>query len=138
MNMESATGRQIRCVVVTPETAVLDEHADFVAVPMYDGELGVMHGRSPLIGRLGVGELRLRRGSVNQRVYVDGGFVQIRDNVVTLLTERALMSEQINAEAAAEELRSAVAKVGKTEVEQTEIKKAQARARVKVRVAAKA
>ena len=53
---------QLRCVVVTPERAVLDEPADFVALPMYDGELGVLPGRAPLIGRLGCGELRIRRG----------------------------------------------------------------------------
>jgi F-type H+-transporting ATPase subunit epsilon len=41
----------LQCVVVTPERAVLDEPADFVALPMYDGELGVLPGRAPLIGR---------------------------------------------------------------------------------------
>ena len=53
-------------MVVTPEKAVLDEVADFVAVPMFDGELGVEPGRLPLIGRLGYGELRIRRGGVRQ------------------------------------------------------------------------
>ena len=47
-------------MVVTPERALLDEPADFVALPMYDGELGVLPGRAPLIGRLGYGELRIR------------------------------------------------------------------------------
>ena len=37
--------RELHCVVVTPEKAVLDEPADFVAVPMFDGELGVLPGR---------------------------------------------------------------------------------------------
>jgi F-type H+-transporting ATPase subunit epsilon len=126
----------IRCIVVTPETAVLDQVADYVAVPMYDGELGVMAGRSPLIGRLGVGELRLKTGGTTQRAFIDGGFVQIRDNTVTLLTERALLAEAIDAATAETDLKSASGKVGKTEAEQSEIKKAQARARAKLRIAA--
>ena len=75
--------RELQCVVVTPERALLDEPADFVALPLYDGELGVLPGRAPLIGRLGFGELRIRKGDQTQRFYVDGGFVQVRDNVVT-------------------------------------------------------
>ena len=72
--------RELQCVVVTPEKAVLDEAADFVAVPMFDGELGVLPGRAPLIGRLGYGELRIRRGMDVRRFFVDGGFVQVRAN----------------------------------------------------------
>ena len=76
-------------MVVTPERAVLDEAVDFVALPMYDGELGVLPGRAPLIGRLGYGELRIRRGEETQRFFIDGGFAQVRANVVTVLTPRA-------------------------------------------------
>ena len=52
--MDPTTG-SVQCVVVTPERAVLDEPADFVSLPMYDGELGILPGRAPLIGRLGYG-----------------------------------------------------------------------------------
>ena len=44
---------RLQCVVVTPERTLFDELVDFVALPLYDGELGVMPGRTPLIGRLG-------------------------------------------------------------------------------------
>ena len=62
----------LRCVVVTPEKAILDEPTDFVALPMFDGELGVLPGRLPLIGRLGYGELRVGQGGHVQRYFVDG------------------------------------------------------------------
>src|SRR5216684_132125 len=91
---------QVQCVVVTPERAVLDEAVDFVALPMYDGELGVAPGRAPLIGRLGTGELRTKKGGVTKRYFVDGGFAQVRQNVVTVLTERAQKAEEISVEAA--------------------------------------
>jgi F-type H+-transporting ATPase subunit beta len=51
---------RVRCVVVTPEKAVLDKTAEMVVVPMFDGELGVLQGRAPIIGRLGAGELQER------------------------------------------------------------------------------
>src|SRR4051812_44244722 len=79
----------VRCVVVTPEKAVLDQVAEMVILPMYDGELGVLPGRAPLIGRLGAGELRLRTAAGVSRWYVEPGFVQVRDNVITVLTARA-------------------------------------------------
>ncbi|HEV3448331.1 MAG TPA: F0F1 ATP synthase subunit epsilon, partial [Gemmataceae bacterium] len=82
--------RSLQCVVVTPERAVLDEPVDFVVLPLYDGELGVLPGRAPLIGRLGPGELRLRRGDAIRRFFVDGGFAQVRNNIVTVLTPRAV------------------------------------------------
>lgn len=90
-----ATPYALQCIVVTPERAVLDVPADFVALPMYDGEMGVLPGRAPLIGRLGYGDLRIRRGDATEHLYVDGGFVQVRDNVITVLTSRARRASEI-------------------------------------------
>jgi len=98
------TARTLQCIVVTPERAVLDQSADFVALPMYDGELGVLPGRAPLIGRLGSGELRLRHGNTADRYFIDGGFAQVRNNQVTVLTPKAIKAEAIDQEAAARAL----------------------------------
>ena len=119
--------KTVQCVVVTPEKTVLDAVVDFVAVPMYDGELGVLPGRAPLIGRLGPGELRTKRGSEVRRFFVDGGFAQVRADVVTVLTPRALRAEDIDTQAAKQVLQAAPA----AEVQS----KAQERARVQLRVA---
>ena len=91
-----AKNNQLRCVVVTPERALLDEAVDFVAIPMYDGELGVLPDRAPLIGKLGFGELRIEKDGKTSRYFIDGGFAQIRDNVVTLLTSRAQPASELN------------------------------------------
>ena len=64
--------------------------ADFVALPLYDGEIGIAPGHSPFIGRLGYGELRVVNGGGRTRYYVDGGFVQVADNLVSVLTKRAI------------------------------------------------
>jgi F-type H+-transporting ATPase subunit epsilon len=80
----------LRCIVVTPERTELDCEADSVTLPMYDGSLGVLPGRAPLIGRLGFGTLRLETAAGPQRYFVDGGFAQIEANVVSLLTSRSI------------------------------------------------
>src|SRR5262245_6358264 len=99
----SSHGR-LRCVVVTPERTEYDEMVDFVALPLFDGELGVLRGRSPLIGRLGFGELRTKVGDTTKRYFLDGGFAQVRDDVVTVLTNRAIPAEKLDPSAAVEEL----------------------------------
>ncbi|REK19063.1 MAG: ATP synthase F1 subunit epsilon [Planctomycetota bacterium] len=100
---------QIQLVVVTPEETALEAAVDFVAVPLEDGELGVLPGRAPMIGRLGYGEMRLRFGSQVDRYFVDGGFVQIADNVVSVLTSRAVPAAKIDREAASNQLSEALA-----------------------------
>src|SRR5271166_640178 len=99
--------KKLQVVVVTQEKILLDEVVDFVSLPLYDGELGVLPGRTPLIGRLGYGELRTRLDETSRRYYVDGGFAQIRDDVVTVLTSRALTIDAIDPSAAARDLEKA-------------------------------
>ncbi len=106
--MADTRSGSLQCVVVTPEMTVLDTNAQFVALPLFDGECGIAPGHSPLIGRLGYGELRIRTTGGERRFYVDGGFVQVADNVVSVLTNRAIPAESLNAAAAQEQLQTAL------------------------------
>ncbi|XZE56830.1 F0F1 ATP synthase subunit epsilon [Planctomycetaceae bacterium SH139] len=95
----------IRCVVVTPERTELECEASYLTLPMYDGELGVATGRSALIGRLGYGLLKLDLPTGSQAWFIDGGFAQVEDNVVSVLTSRAIAASELDvaeAEAALE------------------------------------
>jgi len=125
---------QLHCVIVTPEKAVLDETCDFIAVPMYDGELGVLPGRLPVIGRLGFGELRTKKGEIVHHYYVDGGFVQIKNNVATALTSKAQKGVEINETQIASGIESAQKRAGEPGGQDV-ILKAQERARAQNRVA---
>ncbi len=110
---EASQTSPLRCIVVTPEETVLDSSADFIALPLFDGELGVARGHSPLIGRLGYGELRIRAGEETVCYYVDGGFVQVVDNVVSVLTNRSIRDSAVDTVAASEQLAEALSqKVG--------------------------
>lgn len=80
---------ELRLVLVTPETTLVDATAKSIIVPMFDGQLGVLPGRTPAVGRLGVGELRFEGAEGTQRYFIDGGFLQIKGSVVTVLTHEA-------------------------------------------------
>ncbi len=90
------SGKTLKCMVVTPDRVVLDDTVEFVALPLFDGELGVLADRAPMTGRLGFGELRTSQGGKTQRYYVEGGFVQVRANVVSVLTPKALAVANID------------------------------------------
>jgi F-type H+-transporting ATPase subunit epsilon len=124
----------LRVVVVTPEQTVLDTATDFVALPLYDGELGVAPGHAPMIGRLGYGELRIGRLPGEQSFYVDGGFVQVADNLVSVLTNRAIPVNRLDAGSIQEQLRHALTQpaAGEDEIARRDKVVAQSRAQLRV------
>ena len=99
--------KTLQCTVVTPEKKALDQAVDFVALPLYDGEIGIGVDHAPLIGRLGYGEMRVRQGGEMSRYYVDGGFVQVVKNQVTVLTAQAIPADQVREDVAQERLDAA-------------------------------
>ncbi len=106
---------ELNLIVVTPEATVLETPAEFVALPLYDGEVGILPGRAPLIGRLGYGELRVVTGGQTTRYYVDGGFVQVADNMISVLTNRAIPATSLDPKVAHELLDSAKARKADTD-----------------------
>ncbi len=133
----SSVSDPIQCVVVTPERTLFDETVEFVALPLYDGEIGIGPGRAPLIGRLGFGEMRTRQGGATHRYFLDGGFAQVRDNVVTVLTNRAIPAEKIDLATASAELDRAKALKATNDAELASKAQVIDRARAQVRVATK-
>jgi F-type H+-transporting ATPase subunit epsilon len=127
----------VRVVVVTPERAWLDKLVEMVIVPMFDGELGVLPGRAPMIGRLGAGELRLKKGDAVERLYIEPGFVQVRSNVVTILTAKAMKASDVTPAVAEKASADAEALPVGTAVERANKSKARDRAQGMKKVAAK-
>src|SRR5256885_13558178 len=91
---------RMQCIIVTPEATVLDEPAEFVALPLYDGEIGIAPQHAPMLGRLGYGEMRVKQGGASKRYYVDGGFVEVAGDVVSVLTQRAVPADKLSADVA--------------------------------------
>lgn len=85
-----AQTRDIHVSVITPEAQVLDTNARQVIIPAHDGLIGVLHNRAPLLCELGRGTLRIDDTDGTQRtVEIEGGFAQVLNNDVIVLTEKA-------------------------------------------------
>ncbi len=102
----------IRCLVVTPERTEVDRDVDFITLPMFDGELGVDENRAAMVGRLGYGRIKLKSGGETTEYFVDGGFAQVENNVVSILTGRALPADQLSKAEAEKALDEALAMPG--------------------------
>ena len=85
----TGTGAALRVSVITPEATIYEGEAEQVVAPAYNGSLGILRGHAPLMALLGTGTLRIDQGGRQQRYTVSGGFLQVVDNTVTVLSEHA-------------------------------------------------
>ena len=128
----------LRIVLVTPETTLLDEPVEALRFPLYDGQIGILPGRAPLVGRLGYGELQITNSAGQKSYFIDGGFVQVKQGVVSILTNRAQIAGSLDAKQAEDELQIAQQEHPRTDVEFAEKAKDLIRARRKLALARKA
>ena len=88
---------KIQLEVVTPERRVLAEPVDMVTVPGLGGELGILPGHTPLISQLQTGVLTYVQEGKSYPLHVSGGFVEVRDDHVSVLADIAELPEEIDA-----------------------------------------
>jgi F-type H+-transporting ATPase subunit epsilon len=107
-----AQAKNIALTVITPERQVLEAQAEAVVIPAHDGELGVLRDRAALMCELGIGQLRYTQANQTRRLFIDGGFAQVFDNHVTVLTSQALPAELVTGEVLAAAEKDAGAPAG--------------------------
>lgn len=88
---------QLKLEVVTPERRVLSQAVDAVTLPGLGGELGILPGHTPLISQLQTGVLSYTTAGKTLQLHVSGGFIEIKDDVVSVLAEIAERPEEIDA-----------------------------------------
>jgi F-type H+-transporting ATPase subunit epsilon len=128
----------LQCIVVTPEQTVYEQKADFVAMMLYDGEIGIGPDHTPLIGRLGFGEMRVRQGNKTESFYIEGGFVEVMDDVVSVLTHRAVPAAEVDEAVAREQLANIEKQPAKTPEAVAVRDRVMAQSRAQIRIAQKA
>ena len=87
---------KIQLEVVTPERRVLADPVDMVTVPGLGGELGILPGHTPLISQLQTGVLTYVAEGKSSQLHVSGGFVEVRDDHVSVLAEVAERPDEID------------------------------------------
>ncbi|VAX36004.1 hypothetical protein MNBD_PLANCTO02-2012 [hydrothermal vent metagenome] len=128
---------QLQLVLVTPETTLLNEPVISLRFPLFDGQMGILPGRAPVVGRLGEGELSITTANGEKSYFIDGGFVQIKGKVVSLLTNRAIQQKDLNEEEAITALEESQKLAAQSDDEFLEKFKAQQRARKMIFLAKK-
>lgn len=138
--------KSFRCRLITPVAQVLDEQVVSAVIPAWDGLMGFLPDRAPIVAKLGLGELSLEfadsKGKGGSRSFlVEDGFAQMVNNKLTILAARAIPTETLTAAEAAAELKEAEARrpdpSKNAKVEADRISADRNRARLKVRLAAK-
>ena len=90
----------IQLEIVTPEKQAYADMVDSVVLPGTEGELGVLPHHAPLVSTLGIGELRIRKGGVEESFAIVGGFLQVLPDKVVVMAETADMASEIDLEKA--------------------------------------
>ena len=86
--------------IITPERIVLDTDAADVRFPALDGYMGILPGHAPMVAALAPGELLFRDAGGEQSIFVSGGFAEVRDNTVRVVTEAGERPHEIDVERA--------------------------------------
>lgn len=79
----------LKVSVISPERVLFEGTARGVIAPAFDGEVGILPLHAPLMTLLGKGTLRIDTAQGEKRYTVDGGFLQVVDDQVRVVTEQA-------------------------------------------------
>jgi len=91
---------KLKLELVTPYRQVLSQDVDEVTAPGALGEFGVLPGHTPLLTTLKIGELTYKQGHDVFHVAVNWGYVEVENDVVTVLVTTAETADQIDLERA--------------------------------------
>ncbi len=99
--------------LVSPERLVLSAEVGMVVVPGAEGDFGVLPGHAPMISNVRPGVISIYNDrAIEARVFVAGGFAEVSDSRLTVLTEDAVALDEIDragADARLAQARAAVA-----------------------------
>jgi F-type H+-transporting ATPase subunit epsilon len=94
----------LKLEIVTPTATIFSEDVEMVTLTGIDGEMGIYPQHMPIMTQLAAGEIIAKKGTENIFLAVGEGFVQITGSAVSVLTDMAVKSDDID-EAKAEEAR---------------------------------
>jgi F-type H+-transporting ATPase subunit epsilon len=87
----------IQVDVVSAEQSIFSGEAKFVALPGESGELGILHGHTPLITRIRPGSVRIEKADGDEEfVFVAGGYLEVQPDRVTVLADTAIRGHDLD------------------------------------------
>lgn len=97
----------IHLEIITPDRRVLSTNASYVGAPGIEGQFGVMSHHRPYLTTLTIGTLHYIAGDNTYYVFISGGFAEVENNKMVILTESAESAENIDFERARKALERA-------------------------------
>jgi F-type H+-transporting ATPase subunit epsilon len=88
--------------VITPERIALDQSVSSVRIPGVDGSIGILPRHAPMVAALDVGIMHYKAGGREEVMFVSGGFAEVRDNTVRVVSQGGEKPEEIDEERARE------------------------------------
>ncbi|RFU62319.1 F0F1 ATP synthase subunit epsilon [Peribacillus glennii] len=88
--------KTVKVSIVTPDGPVYDAEVEMVSTKAKSGELGILPGHIPLVAPLEIAAVRLKNGGQTEYIAVNGGFLEVRPDVVTILAQSAEQAESID------------------------------------------
>ncbi len=80
--------------IISPERSIFDGEADAVVAPAFDGEVGILPRHAPFLTLLGQGALTVKADGETQVFDVEGGFLQVVHDTVSVVAEHAQAREE--------------------------------------------
>ncbi len=88
--------------IITPAKIVFDEEIDELIIPTVNGELTILPNHVNLLTQIAEGGMTIKTNKKEQLLAITGGFLQINNNVLTILSDYAVRSEEIDTKQALE------------------------------------
>ena len=99
--------------IATPDRLLVREQVSEAQIPAWGGYVGILPNHSPLLSRLGTGELTFRQAGKDLSLAISGGFLEVEPDHVRVLTDRAEKSSEIDLERAQVALKRAEERLSK-------------------------
>ena len=130
---------KINLEIVTPEKSIFSGEVDEITIPVVQGYLGILPGHAPLLSELRVGVISYRQGTDEFHLFCSMGFLEVLEDRVSVLAEKAELADQIDIEQARTDQSDAeeVLRVGDEATDYTEVMLRMREASTRLEVAAK-
>ncbi|MBW0432032.1 ATP synthase F1 subunit epsilon [Leptospira yasudae] len=93
------SAHKLNVSVISPEKILYKGEVDSLVVPGSEGFFGILPNHAPLVAVLGIGVLEIRKGEKVKALSVEGGFIEVKENSVSILTDHGALKDDIDLEA---------------------------------------
>lgn len=121
---------QLHVELVAADRTVWSGEATMVIARTVEGDVGILRNHAPLLSLLTDANVEIT-GEDGELVVavVDGGFISVANNRVSILSERAILAEDVQIDEARAELEEAQALIGQDDDAEQRVRRAEARIR---------